>query len=189
MNYATLSIADVKTGLEAMAHDTMATFGHLSVRQLNWRPDAALWSVAQCCEHLLSANRLMFASATDALAAAHTPTVWQRLPWLPAMFGWILIRSQSPAGRRRFTASPHAQPAATDIAADIVQRLVEQHRGAAAWAGTLDERAAARAIMTSPFIKFVTYSVLDGCRLVVAHDRRHFEQASRVMRLPQFPSE
>ncbi|MEP7247265.1 MAG: DinB family protein [Gammaproteobacteria bacterium] len=188
MNYATLSIADVKTGLEAMAQDTMGTFGHLSVRQLNWRLDDTQWSVAQCCEHLLTANRLMFTSATDALAATHAPTVWQRLPLLPILFGWLLIRSQSPAGRRRFTASPDALPATTDIAADIVQRLVEQHRGAATWAGTLDERAAARAIMTSPFMNMATYSVLDGCRLVVAHDRRHFEQARRIMQLPQFPS-
>ncbi len=189
MNYATLSIGDVTTELEAIAQDTMATFGHLSVRQLNWRPDAAQWSVAQCCEHLLTADRLVFASATDALAVTHAPTVWQRLPLLPAVFGWMLIRSQSPGGRRKFTASPHAQPATAEIEADIVERLVEQHRAAAGWAGTLDERAAARTIMISPFMRIVSYNVLDGCRLVVAHDRRHFEQARRVTRLPQFPSE
>jgi hypothetical protein len=51
----------------------------------------------------------------------------------------------------------------------------------------LDERDAARAIMTSPFIKVVTYSVLDGSRLILAHDRRHFEQARRVTQSPAFP--
>jgi hypothetical protein len=30
--------------------------------------------------------------------------------------------------------------------------------------------------------------VLDGCRLMVAHDRRHMEQARRVMQMPGFPA-
>jgi hypothetical protein len=51
---------------------------------------------------------------------------------------------------------------------------------------TFDERHAARAIMTSPFIRIVAYSVLDGWRLVLAHDRRHFEQARRVTQSPGF---
>jgi hypothetical protein len=41
--------------------------------------------------------------------------------------------------------------------------------------------------MVSPFVAFITYSVLDGCRLLVAHERRHFEQARRVTREPGFP--
>ena len=51
----------------------------------------------------------------------------------------------------------------------------------------LDEGDAAHAILTSPFSRVVIYSVLDGLRLVVAHDRRHFEQARRVTLLPEFP--
>jgi hypothetical protein len=51
----------------------------------------------------------------------------------------------------------------------------------------LDERRAAQAIMTSPFIGVITYSVLDGWRLIFAHDRRHIEQARRVMSSQDFP--
>jgi hypothetical protein len=41
--------------------------------------------------------------------------------------------------------------------------------------------------MVSPFVRFITYSVLDGCRLMAAHDRRHFEQARRVTEAAGFP--
>ena len=40
--------------------------------------------------------------------------------------------------------------------------------------------------MTSPFIRVVTYSVLDGWRLALAHDCRHLEQARRVASSPGF---
>ena len=41
--------------------------------------------------------------------------------------------------------------------------------------------------MTSPFARIITYSVLDGWRLMLAHDRRHVEQARRVVQSPEFP--
>jgi len=187
VDYTTLSLAEVRTGLDGMAQETQAAFGGFDARQLNWRPDAARWSVAQCFEHLLTANFLMFQAAEVALKNARPRTVWQRLPILPGVLGRMLIRSQAPSGARRFTAPSKAQPATSDIAADIIQRVVEQHRDFVAWVQALDERDAARTIMTSPFMRVVTYSVLDGWRLMLAHDRRHFEQARRITLSPGFP--
>jgi len=188
MDYATVSLADVRNGLESIAREAQATFGGLDARQLNWRPDAARWSVAQCFDHLLTANRLMFQAAEDALNGAAPRTLWQRLPVVPGALGRMLVRSQAPSAARKFTAPSQARPATSDIAADIIQSFIEQHRSAVARVQALDERDAARVIMTSPFIRVVTYSVLDGWRLVFAHDRRHFEQARGVTLLPGFPT-
>jgi hypothetical protein len=187
MDYATVSLADVRNGLDSIAREAQATFGGLDARQLNWRPDAARWSVAQCFDHLLTANRLMFQAAEDALNGAAPRTLWQRLPVVPGALGRMLVRSQAPSAARKFTAPSQARPATGDIAADIIQSFIEQHRSAVARVQALDERDAARVIMTSPFIRVVTYSVLDGWRLVFAHDRRHFEQARGVTLLPGFP--
>ena len=189
MDYTTLSLAEVRAGLDDVAQEAQATFGSFDARQLNWRPDATRWSVAQCFEHLLTANRLMFRAADAALNNAEPRTLWQRLPVLPGVLGRMQIRSQAPSAARKFTAPTKAQPSSSDIAADIIQRFVEQHHDAVARVQALDERDAARAIMTSPFIKVVTYSVLDGWRLLLAHDRRHFEQARRVTLSAGFPSE
>jgi hypothetical protein len=188
MDYATLSLADVRAGLDAITRETQATFGGLDARQLNWRPDATPWSVAQCFEHLLLANRLMLQAAEAALNDAAPRTLWRRVPGLPGVLGRMLIRSQAPTTTRRFKASPAAQPAASDVAPDIIRRFLEQHRDALARVQALDERDAAGTIMTSPFIKVITYSVLDGWRLMFAHDRRHVEQARRVMQSSGFPN-
>ena len=189
MDYTTLSLAEVRSGLDAMARDTLATFGGFDARQLNWRPDATRWSVAQCFEHVLTANRLMLKAAESALDEAQPRTVWQRLPILPVVFGRLLVRSQAPEATRKYTASPQAQPATSDIATDIIPRIAEQHRTAIAWVDRLDDGRAARTIMTSPFIRVITYSILDGLRLMVAHDRRHFEQARHVTQSSGFPNE
>lgn len=188
MTYTSLLLADVRAELEALSRETKATFGGLSEAQLNWRPDATRWSVAQCFDHLVTANGLMFRAADDALTGAQLRTIWQRLPILHQLFGQALIRSQGPEVSRKYVAPAKALPMTSEIGADVIPRFVEQCHEGIERVRRLDDRHAAGIIMTSPFIRFITYSVLDGWRLVVAHDRRHFEQARRVTLAQAFPS-
>jgi hypothetical protein len=44
-----------------------------------------------------------------------------------------------------------------------------------------------RTVVTSPVTAVATYSLLDAYRIVVAHERKHFEQARRVTCVPGFP--
>jgi len=187
IDYTTLSLADMGTELDAIARETQSRFGTLDERQLNWRPAAASWSVAQCFDHLLNANRAMFEALAAAIDDARPRTVWQRLPVLPGVLGRIMIRSQMPEAKRKFTAPGKAEPASSAIDARIIERFVAHQREAAARVRTLEERDASR-IMVSPFVAVITYSVLDGCRLLVTHERRHFEQARRVTEEPDFPA-
>jgi hypothetical protein len=187
VDYTTLCLVEVRTTLDDVGRDAEATFSRLNARQLNWRPDATRWSIAQCFEHLLKANRLMMSAAEAALKAGRSPSIWERLPVLPGVVGPMLIRSQTPDSTRKFTAPAPARPTSSDIAADVIRRFVEQHRDIAASLQDLDERVASQTVMTSPFIRVITYSILDGCRLMAVHDRRHVEQARRVMLAPAFP--
>jgi hypothetical protein len=188
MDYAKLSLSEVRTGIAELIRDVEATFGSLDPRQLNWRPDSARWSVAQCFEHLLKMNALMLQAAEDALDDGKPKSVWQRLPLLPSAFGPLMVRSQSPDAARKYTAPAPGRPSTSEIPPDIVRRFIEQQRGTIARLGAMDEERAARIIMASPFIKVICYSVLDGWRLGFAHGRRHVEQARRVIGEPGFPA-
>src|SRR5688500_14511672 len=86
-NFVALSLAEVVAEFSATARDTTAVFGRLDDRQLNWRPDVTRWSVAQCFDHLLSADREMFRALDAATDPARPPTLWQRVPVLPGVFG------------------------------------------------------------------------------------------------------
>lgn len=189
MDYTRLSLDEVVTGLEAVARDVQATFGGLDAGQLNWKPAANRWSVAQCLEHLVTANRLMLDAAEMAMEELRPRTMWQRLPILPGVLGRLMIRSQAPEATRKFVAPPGARPASSDIAPDIVPRFVARHASLGVRLAALDDRRIAGVIMASPFAKVITYSVLDGFRLLFAHDRRHVEQARRVMQSPGFPGQ
>jgi hypothetical protein len=187
MGFTSLSLAQVAAALRDNARDAESIFGHLDGRQLNWKPEPGRWSVAQCFQHLLTADHLMMRSAQDARRDL-SRTFWQRLPVLPSVWGVLLVRSQSPGTRRKFIAPIKARPSASEIPDDIVRRFVDHQTMAAAWTESIPERDAVAVIMASPFLKYVTYSVLDGCRLMAAHDRRHCKQAQRLLTAPGYPS-
>ena len=90
MDYTTISLADVRAELAAIAADGQAAFGGLSAQQLNWKPDASRWSVAQCLEHLVTANGQMADMADAALDGSRSRTLWQRLPVWPRLLGRML---------------------------------------------------------------------------------------------------
>jgi hypothetical protein len=99
-----------------------------------------------------------------------------------------MIRTQSPGRTGRYVTPPKARPAESQVPPGVIERFSQQQLESARWMTGLDAELAAITIMASPFLKVVTYSVLDGCRLMAAHNRRHFEQAHRVMESPGFPS-
>ena len=187
MDYTTISLVDVRAELDAIAADAGTAFGRLDARQINWKADASRWSVAQCLEHLLTANRQMVEMADQALDATRGRTLWQRLPIWPGLLGRMLVRTQSPNATRRFKAPGKAQPAASALDTGIVARFVDQQRELIAKLDASATRDLAGVVMASPFLGIVTYSVLDGWRLIVAHERRHVQQAKQVMATPGFP--
>jgi hypothetical protein len=42
-------------------------------------------------------------------------------------------------------------------------------------------------VVTSPVASFVAYSMMDAYRIIVVHERRHFQQAKRVAEEANFP--
>jgi hypothetical protein len=52
---------------------------------------------------------------------------------------------------------------------------------------SLEDKGPAGIIITSPFASVMVYILLDAFRLIVAHERRHFAQAQRVMEADGFP--
>ena len=187
MDYTTISLVDVRTSSTPSPPTPARHSAALDARQINWKADASRWSVAQCLEHLLTANRQMVEMADQALDATRGRTLWQRLPIWPGLLGRMLVRTQSPNATRRFKAPGKAQPAASALDTGIVARFVHQQRELIAKLDASATRDLAGVVMASPFLGIVTYSVLDGWRLIVAHERRHVQQAKQVMATPGFP--
>jgi hypothetical protein len=110
------------------------------------------------------------------------------MPFLPSIFGRLMVKTLSPDSQRKLKTPGAARPSSSSIDPQIVDRFIAQQRETLAKMKSLEGLGPAGIIITSPFLSVVVYSLLDTFRLIVAHERRHFAQAQRVMETGGFPT-
>src|SRR3712207_3943123 len=89
-------LADLIAGAGKIAAEAQATFGQLSTAQLNWKRSAEEWSIAQCFDHLILSNSPYFPLVERIAAGERKTTLWQRMPFLPGLFGKLVLGAVKP---------------------------------------------------------------------------------------------
>ena len=187
MNAQKAELANLIATANNIANDAKSTFGHLSPAQLNWKPSADRWSVGQCFDHLLTANKGYF-PAIEHVLAGKKRTFWERVPVLPGLAGKLLIKSLEPSSTRKMKAPKHFEPAQSDITASVINDFVDQQGKIVEKMKATEHLDLERIVITSPAAAAITYSLMDAYRIIVVHEQRHFLQAKRVMEENAFPA-
>jgi hypothetical protein len=171
----------------AIAADAERTFGQLTREQLNWKPGADQWSVAQCFEHLITINRAYTPQLRLIEQGAYAPTWRDHVPVLARLFGSMILRAVQPESQRKFKAAPHVAPSTGPIDGDIIARFTTHQQEVIEHMTMTGSRDLRTVVVTSPVAPIAFYSALDAFRILVAHERRHMAQAERVITADGFP--
>ena len=174
--------------LQAVASDASKVFGKLSAAQLNWKPSPEQWSVGQCFDHLIKTNSTFFPDMRRVAAGTYRSSLWGRVSPLSGFFGRFILKALDPEKGRKTQAPRVFAPAKSEVEADVILKFVRHQSEVAA---LMRETAGAnlRGLkVTSPVSPVATYSLLDAYRIIVAHERKHFEQARRVTQEKGFPA-
>jgi len=182
-------IPELVAGLRQVTDDVRATFGHLSVEQLNWKPNPEAWSVGQCLDHLMTSNRPYVRIIDETLSGTRRTRALERLPILPKVFGNLLVNALDPKTVRKLKAPAKFQPASSNVPGTIVSGFIDLQNELVAKIEAAARLNPERIIITSPALSVITYSLFDAFRVIVNHERRHFAQAERVMHAPEFPEQ
>jgi DinB superfamily len=182
-----LSLSEVLSEAEAISKEAQAIFSKLNVEQINWKPNAESWSVGQCFDHLITANREYFPQIDQIIRGEKRTTLWQSMPFLPGFFGRMLINAVSPNASKKVKAPKLFQPSSSNIDPQIISQFAAHQNEVIDKMKTTEGMELEKIIIYSPVAKIVTYSLFDTYRIIVVHERRHFKQAQRVMETPGFP--
>ncbi len=161
-------------------------FPQLNVTQLNWKPNATAWSIAQCLDHLLITNELYLQQVKTQIPIARSKKI---LPFTPYKKGWLaakFIKQMSPEGKAAKTFKVF-KPDTSTIDAGIVARFLQQHDMTTRLVKHAAEVDMNKVKVVSPASRFVKFRLGDAMELVLVHDLRHLAQARRVMTSSGFP--
>ncbi len=187
MDFHSLTLPQIVIEAGDISKDVERQFGGLSAAQINWKPDPKRWSVAQCLDHLIVANRQLHRPIDEIIEGRARTRILERAPAYARFWGRLMVRQLRPEATLKLTAPSKATPSASAIDPGIVRRFVDQQVDTIRRMQLLDERDRGNVILTSPFAWPVVYHAIDACRIIVAHERRHLAQAQRVVDSPGFP--
>jgi hypothetical protein len=177
----------IRTALE-LKGTMQDRFGTLRPEQLNWKPNSEEWSIGQCLEHVHIATNAYITPIQHVVdGVQRKPTLWQRLPFLPSIFGRLLTTEVRPETSARVQAPKAFHPTQSQVDSTIVQQLLVQQDRLIRLMQASQSLPVERIIISSPAAAFVTYSVLNAFRIILTHEQHHLEQIRTAQEAVGFP--
>ena len=169
------------TQIDTVTAEFNTTFGALSPAQLNWKPNAATWSVAQNIDHLIQINKSYY-PVIDQLKAGKLQLPWMaRVGFMVSFFGKMILKSVHPDSRRKMKTFPIWEPSSSDLPGDILHQFGQHQEELKRQIATSAEWIQQRAVIHSPANKKIVYSLDKAFDIILTHELRHLEQAKELL--------
>jgi len=174
-------VDDFRKRFEQMSADADALAVPLTDAQFAWQPAPESWSVAHCLDHLNATARSYLPVLDEGIADAIRRGLYGPGPysynWIGRAFVWIM----EPPVRMRAKAPTPFQPAPSRSRRDIMAAF---HAYQVQYVDRLRQASGldlARARVSSPVVPWLRMPLGSAFAVMVAHERRHLEQARRVI--------
>ena len=179
-------VEGVVSQFQSVSDDVRESFGAFTPEQVNWKPSSESWSVGQCLDHLIKSNEEFFPELDQLAAGTRKNSFWQKWSLLSGIAGAFLVNSLKKDGQKVKTNQKMTPP--SDIEDDIVERFERHQEEFVQKIHKTDNVDWNRVVLTSPFVKIMTYKMNVGLIALIEHEKRHVRQAKRVMEMDGFPT-
>ena len=161
----------------------------LTEEQLNWKPDAKQWSIAQCLEHLAVTSRQFNGSFEQLIERARLkwPTTGA-VRYRPSLVGGWLIKQVVPETTRKVPAPKVFRPSDSSSIYDALGLFLKQQEEFVRFVRQSEGVDYNRARLRSPVTPLMRYSLADAFVVTIVHGYRHLAQANRIKAMPNFPN-
>ena len=175
------SLEELEAEARQLAAEVREHFGTLDAERLNLKPSAERWSIAECLEHLRITDGGYLGFAERLQRGERIAGALGRVTGLGRLFANLLLGSLTPTPVRRYKAPAPWQPSTSSTSGDAVARfLADQDRLLEAIRAARHLKSE-RLMVHSPAARWMCYTWADALRIVIAHQRRHVNQALAVL--------
>ena len=175
-------IAALDAAYAAIERDVRALAEGLTAERAAWRAQPGSWSVAECIDHLATANRVYLAAMQPAAAHALASGRRRRRPALPGLIGGWFVRSLEPPVNIKTKNPRKITPRTSPPFADAMQAFLASQEEVRRFLHTYAGIDLAGVRFPNPFVTGLRFSLATGLHVIAAHDRRHLWQAWNVRR-------
>jgi len=174
--------------IDFITQDFVKKFDSLSFEQLNWKPNANTWSIAQNIEHLIIINETYYPIFEKLKTGKFKTPLFGRWKWFAHYIGDSILKSVQPDNPKKVKTFPSWRPSSSEISADIVKKFENHQKELKQHVSTLEKARTQQKVIHSPMNKNIAYTIEKALEIIVTHEKRHFDQAVRVIESNGFPS-
>jgi hypothetical protein len=177
-------IQALEDAYDAAERDARSLVDGLSEALGTWRAEPESWSVAECLDHLATANRVYLAAMQPPAERALRRGRRRRGPAQPGFIGGWFARTLEPPVKpsRKMKAPrkivPRTGPALADASSAFLASQSDVRGFLQQYAGI--DLTGVR--FPNPFIVGLRFSLATGLHVIASHERRHLWQAWNVRR-------
>jgi len=176
---------DIKTQhwineLDHLSEEIKASFGNLGKETLFLKPDSKTWSIAENLEHLITVNSSYFPIFKQLIDNTFVGAFIGKFSFFNKLFGNMIYRSVSDGGKKKIRTFPLWEPKIKEGEEHIIENFLSHQDDLKNWIKELGPYIEKGAIIHSPANKLIVYSLPKALDIIIAHERRHLDQALRI---------
>jgi DinB family protein len=173
-------LAALDEAFVAIERDARALAEGLGEERAAWRARPGSWSVAECIDHLATANRIYLEAMEPPAARALAAGRRRKRPALPGLIGGWFARTLDAPVKTKMTAPKKITPRISPPFSEVMPAFLASHQEVRRFLHTYAGIDLASVRFANPFIAGVRFSLATGLHVTAAHERRHLWQAWNV---------
>ncbi len=167
--------------IDEVTHNFREEFGTLSAEELNRKPNGGTWSIAENMEHLISVNDSYFPIVEQLKTGNYKTPFLGKSAFFVKFMGNTLLKSVSPDRKKKMKTFPVWEPKNGSVNPDILQTFVKHQASLKRLIAESEPFVQTGTVISSPANRNIVYTLERAFEVIIAHEQRHFNQASEVM--------
>ncbi len=155
-------------------------FKALTETEINWRPNAEQWSVAQNIHHLIVVNETYYPTLQKIRNNSYDFPWLGRIAIITKFFGKTVLAAVQPDRRKKLKTFPLWEPSVSNFDSDILLRFQKHQDELKQLIESSHDLIEKNTVISSPANKMIVYKLETAFDIMVAHEKRHLEQAREM---------
>ena len=170
-----------KAQLETSTKEFIKNFGELTAEELHWKPNPSTWSIAENMVHLIQFNSSYFSQIEALQKGNYKIPFTGKFGGIVSYSGKTILKSVQPDRKKKIKTLSLWEPTHSKTS-DALLELFEAHQIELQQVmDTCEHLLEKGAVISSPANKYIVYTLETAFEIIVAHEKRHLEQAKEIL--------
>lgn len=167
--------------IDDITNSFKAAFGNLSAEQLNWKPNAQTWSIAQNIDHLIVINESYYPVIESVRKGTYKLPLMGKIGFMVNSMGKMILNAVEPTREKKIKTFPIWEPSKSSIGPDILNRFEKHQEELKKIIASSKDLVEKGVVISSPANKNIVYKLGTAFDIMITHEQRHLEQAKEVL--------